>query len=85
MKDHREIKKKVMDPPGKCLYPVSPKADPFLDQNQNLEIRLVRRLLRWDLRERTVYSGAIVYDCTYVAKGQIYQNAAFMLREEFQG
>ena len=45
----------------------------------------MRRLLRWDLRERTVYSGAIVYDCTYVAKGQIYQNAAFMLKEEFQG
>lgn len=51
----------------------------------NLEMRLVRRLLRWDLRERTIHSGSVVYDCTFISHGHIYQNAAFMLREEFQG
>ena len=51
----------------------------------NLEMRLVRRLMRWDLRERSIYSGAVVFDCTFISRGHIYQNAAFMLREEFQG
>ena len=52
---------------------------------QNLEMRLIRRLIRWDLRENSIYSGAVVYDCTFIARGHIYQNAAFMIREEFQG
>lgn len=52
---------------------------------QNLEMRLIRRLIRWDLRETSIYSGAVVYDCTFIARGHIYQNAAFMIREEFQG
>ena len=52
---------------------------------QNLEMRLIRRLIRWDLREKSIYSGAVVFDCTFIARGHIYQNAAFMIREEFQG
>ena len=82
MKDQKEIKKKAEDLPG-TISTYYQYRDLVL--GQNLEIRLVRRLLRWDLRERSIYSGAVVYDCTYLAKGQIYQTAAFMLREEFQG
>ena len=52
---------------------------------QNLEIRLIRKLMRWDLRVTTLYSSACVYDVTFIARGNIYQSASFFLIAEFKG
>ena len=45
----------------------------------------MRRLMRWDLHERSLYSCSVVYDCTMIARGHAYQNAVFGMREELEG
>ena len=52
---------------------------------ENLEIRLIRKLGRWDLRSNYLYSVASAFDVTYLAKGNIYEHAFFRLKTEFQG
>lgn len=51
----------------------------------NLELRLIRKMNRWDLRNPEVYSCATVYDVTLFTKSSIAQNVHFQLRDEFQG
>ena len=52
---------------------------------RNLDLKLIRRLCRWDLRVPTCYSNAAVYDITYRARGQVYQNVQFSLQSELKG
>ena len=52
---------------------------------ENLEVRLVRKLGRWDLRSHGLYSTASAFDVTYLAKGNIYEHAFFKLKRELQG
>ena len=51
----------------------------------NLEIRLIRKLNRWDLRNPDLYSCASVFDVTLLAVPQITQQVQFHLRDGFQG
>ena len=51
----------------------------------NLEIRLIRKLNRWDLRNSDLYSCASVFDVTLLAVPQIAQQVQFHLRDGFQG
>lgn len=56
-----------------------------LFKGPNLEIRLIRKMNRWDLRNPEVYSCASVFDITMLAKPFVAQNVQFQLRNEFQG
>ena len=51
----------------------------------NLELRLIRKINRWDLRNPDIYSCATVFDVTMLAKPSIAQNVQFQLKSEFQG
>ena len=50
----------------------------------NVELKLIRKIPRWDLRNPSIYSNAVVYDCTARARGNLYQILHFHLRNEFQ-
>ena len=52
---------------------------------RNLEIRLIRKLTRWDLRTINLYSSATVFDTTFIARGNVYQSASLYLIDEFKG
>lgn len=51
----------------------------------NLDLKLLRRLTRWDLHDPRLFSSAAVYDVTFCARGSLFQTVQFKLREELQG
>ena len=48
------------------------------------EVRLVRRLPRWDLRSQTLYSTASVYDITALARDNRHQLLYFKMSDELR-
>ena len=71
-----------MDPSGKLkIYDSMFKA--FLATN--LDIHLIRRISRWELRNPSIHSCAAVYDCTMISSGTSYQTTYLRLQEEFRG
>ena len=50
-----------------------------------MEVRLLRRLLRWELKEPGLFSSAAAYDCTMITQSNIHQNVAFFFKDEFEG
>ena len=51
---------------------------------RNLDLRLIRRLVRWDLRDPRCYSNSVVYDITFLARGNLFQNVHFSLQDELK-
>ena len=51
---------------------------------KNLDLRLIRRICRWDLRDPHCYSNAVVYDITFYARGNLFQNVHFSLQDELK-
>ena len=51
---------------------------------RNVDLRLLRKLPRWDLRSQALYSTAVVYDITGLARENHYQMMFFMLSEELR-
>ena len=56
----------------------------FNFKGRNLDLRLIRRLVRWDLRDPRCYSNAVVYDVTFLARGNLFQNVHFSLQDELK-
>ena len=54
------------------------------NSGKNLDLRLIRRICRWDLRDPHCYSNAVVYDVTYFAKGNLFQNVHFSLQDDLK-
>ena len=48
------------------------------------EVRLVRRLPRWDLRSQTLYSTASVYDITALTRDNRHQLLYFKMSDELR-
>ena len=64
-----------------CACLIGPDRNPV----PTLDIRLLRRLCRWELRNKSLYSCAVVYDCTMISDGNAYQTTYLRLQDEFKG
>ena len=52
---------------------------------KRLDLRLLRRILRWDLKESSLFSCATTYDITMLSTPQNYQQVMFGLKNDLEG